>query len=829
MKDIHVNNRDYYARYCLLFLIGMLCLFTTMAQEIKHTSTVFKDSNKTLSPFVQKVIDAAKKDRLKNELAFNMGRIAAKQRVIGDELTRTAQEIKIYLNSMPEPALLKNSIIQAKKSYDTVKDGIFENKGTIQTERNLTVSSVVLASLINNAEKKKKQIDEHAKVLSDFRNKLDSLLSDPAIYAFPEDSAALMKYLIRLRMIAQEGNPSDNALNENLVEIEELQNEIDGLLFNLHVSYDQIELFRKDLADISLRRELPDIWAGIGYYRPFREILHFSYVKEKMAFQFYIRDKFYSIWVLCFAIAGMFYIETLVVRRLKQNTNGKSYADNLIVKHPFVSALFTTLSISLFFFTTAPFIFSVVIWTICAVCLILLCKNYITAYWLRFWIVMSILFLITCADNLVLQASRTERWGMLVLASIGIVYGTILLYSKHRSALKERNIIFFIRFLVIIESISFILNVFGRYNLSKILLNVGYTGIVVAIIFIWVIRLLGELLNISSILYKQSDHQPAFLKIGGVGEKVPVLFYSIFGVAWLLIVGRQFYLLKRIVEPVKVFLYEQREIGDYTFSINSMFLFIVIMLCSMILSRIISFFGNHGRSMISDNADKQKNIAGSWILLARIIVVTLGVFLAFAASGLPMDRLTIVLGALGVGIGLGLQSLVSNLVSGLIIAFEKPINLGDLVEINGKAGYVRSIGFRSSIVELVDGATLVVPNGDILNTHLVNWSLTRSIKRIVISVTVTRQSSPGDIKALLESIVAKNHSVLHIPKPLAVAKNLKEEGIDFDLIFWVRITEEALVIDSVITAINKEFDEKGITMSVPKSELYWTGNKGDDK
>ena len=87
--------------------------------------------------------------------------------------------------------------------------------------------------------------------------------------------------------------------------------------------------------------------------------------------------------------------------------------------------------------------------------------------------------------------------------------------------------------------------------------------------------------------------------------------------------------------------------------------------------------------------------------------------LAFAAAGIPMDRLAIILGALSVGIGFGLQSLINNLVSGLILAFEKPINVGDVVEFGGQSGTMKSIGFRSSIITTWDGADVIIPNGNL--------------------------------------------------------------------------------------------------------------------
>jgi small-conductance mechanosensitive channel len=157
---------------------------------------------------------------------------------------------------------------------------------------------------------------------------------------------------------------------------------------------------------------------------------------------------------------------------------------------------------------------------------------------------------------------------------------------------------------------------------------------------------------------------------------------------------------------------------------------------------------------------------GSWLLLIRIFIISLGLFLAFAASGIPLDKITIIIGALGVGVGLGLQGLVNNLVSGLIIAFEKPVNVGDSIEINNKAGKMKSIGFRSSVVALEDGAHLIIPNGDLLSQHLVNWTMGKNNMRIMIKVSVAHDTDLDKAKQILNKILESEDRILQYPVPV---------------------------------------------------------------
>jgi uncharacterized membrane protein len=111
---------------------------------------------------------------------------------------------------------------------------------------------------------------------------------------------------------------------------------------------------------------------------------------------------------------------------------------------------------------------------------------------MRFWLTMSVLFLLACVDNLILQSSRQERWWMLVLAVSGVLVGMYFSYKRKRDQLKEKGIVYFISFVVLLEFFAVLFNVFGRYNLSKTLLTSGYINLVIGIAFLWTARLLQE-------------------------------------------------------------------------------------------------------------------------------------------------------------------------------------------------------------------------------------------------------------------------------------------------------------------------------------------------
>ncbi|RYG20442.1 MAG: mechanosensitive ion channel, partial [Chitinophagaceae bacterium] len=297
------------------------------------------------------------------------------------------------------------------------------------------------------------------------------------------------------------------------------------------------------------------------------------------------------------------------------------------------------------------------------------------------------------------------------------------------------------------------------------------------------------------------------------------LLYVLLVIGWLLLFGRNFPAYAFLVEPVRDFFFDQRSIGSYTFSISNLILFFFIVSAAVVISKIVSFFATDKRTMSKQHEAKRG--IGSWILLIRITIIILGLFFAFAAVGIPIDKIAIVLGALGVGIGFGLQSLVNNLVSGLVIAFEKPVNLDDDVEIAGKTGTVKSIGFRSSVITTYDGAEIVMPNGDLLNSHLVNWSSGNGKRRSSITVNITHSANLQLIKDGILEVLNADERILKHPEPSVYFQDITAEALELHIFYWSKQPKQLLGIkNDMIMAVNKLFIANDIKVPYPKQEVF---------
>jgi potassium-dependent mechanosensitive channel len=170
--------------------------------------------------------------------------------------------------------------------------------------------------------------------------------------------------------------------------------------------------------------------------------------------------------------------------------------------------------------------------------------------------------------------------------------------------------------------------------------------------------------------------------------------------------------------------------------------------------------------------------------LLHYIIITLGFLAAIGMLGVDLTKVTVLAGALGVGIGFGLQSIVNNFISGLILLVERPVHVGDTVEVGELLGQVRSIGIRASTVRTRQGADIIVPNSQLISEKVTNWTLSDQMRRIDLPVGVSYGAVPGDVIKVLEKVANENRHVLPDPPPQGLFIGFGDSSINFELRAW---------------------------------------------
>jgi small-conductance mechanosensitive channel len=216
-------------------------------------------------------------------------------------------------------------------------------------------------------------------------------------------------------------------------------------------------------------------------------------------------------------------------------------------------------------------------------------------------------------------------------------------------------------------------------------------------------------------------------------------------------------------------------------------------------------------------------------MLIRYAVAVLGFLLAISAAGIDLSKMVLLAGAVGVGIGFGLQNIVNNFISGLILLVEQPIHVGDLVETSSATGVVKHIGIRASTITTAQGADVVVPNGELLSRDLINWTLSNRRRRIDVDIGAAYASNPEQVKQLLVEVLSANARVLKQPEPAVLFMGFGDSALNFRASAWVAEVNDAAVIASdVRSEILARFIEVGIEIPFPQRDV-WVRSTGAEE
>ena len=248
--------------------------------------------------------------------------------------------------------------------------------------------------------------------------------------------------------------------------------------------------------------------------------------------------------------------------------------------------------------------------------------------------------------------------------------------------------------------------------------------------------------------------------------------------------------------------------------------FVVVITIVVLLSRLV-------RHLLRTRVlARTKLDLGQQYAIARIasyVVMVLGLLISVETFGVKLSSLAVIAGALGVGIGFGLQNIVSNFVSGLVILAERPIQIGDRIDLgNDTVGKVVRIGARATHVLTNDNIMVIVPNSEFISNRVVNWTHIDPRVRLRINVGVSYNSDPHLVEKLLLEIAKGNPSVLKDPVPTVVFKEFGESSLSFELRVWADdMAHRPGTLESQLNfAIWDKFKEQGIEIPFPQRDVH---------
>jgi len=371
--------------------------------------------------------------------------------------------------------------------------------------------------------------------------------------------------------------------------------------------------------------------------------------------------------------------------------------------------------------------------------------------------------------------------------------------------------------------VAFLSNLFGYLNLAVLSLKIGIkTAAIMIIVFA------GHAILRSSVhaLYEIGRNTSFQLVESGWDkfEKIAIKLINALSVVYLVIfVLQTMEIYRPFIDWLFGIISYEWEIGALSISIESVLNLVIILMITFSLSFFIKAI-LYNKILAKTKLPKGVPMAIS--VTIQYFIFILGLLIALSAGGIDLSKFGLIAGALGVGIGFGLQNIVNNFISGLILIYERPVNVGDTIEVENLMGTVSNVGIRASNVRTFDGAEVVVPNGNLISNQLINWTLSDNQRRIELKVGAAYGSDPNVILDLLKEVALDHESVLKNPEPRALFEEFGDSSLNFRLLFWVPFEKGISVKSDVAIGVYNTFAKNNVQIPFPQVDLHV---KKDDK
>ena len=727
-------------------------------------------------------------------------------------------------NSLLKRGFDTSSINEELPYYEDLSKLVFDNLTNDHSRynlRNLYATRVLLVQMRRKVKAWQTDLIRYSKVVASTSMEIRNMAQDSVLKSMPSDSTLLNLYFHQISEVAKKWSKADTMQRQAIRKIGILQNRVARLYFEINDLTDEvayrISSYNKLIFD---KEEPPLLEASLkDYPNSFMAAFWPSFDRVVYLLSFYY-GLTWDARFLNFFIALGFFVWVIILRRYVSKNDNTTVLSPLqfIGKKALLSAILLYFTIGPFLYLTPPAIYVELLWLGMILVVTLLMWDRFPQAFRKYWIGIIILFILFGMDNLLDQTSLEERWSLAILNIVAIWLGWKLVSVIRTSKAQLPRFTFELAHLFwIVNALALFLNILGRFTIAKFLSNSSVLGFALFMSLQVLVEVVLEALYLQMETQKHMRLVP-LVDLGEVKEKFKgVLTFGAI-ILWAMAIAWSLNIYNPILEWLDETLAKERSVGSFAFTLQSVLIFVVVLAISFLLARLLTFTFGADSSQFAGN---RKSKAGSWILLLRLVVLIGGFLLAIGAAGIPTDKLAIIIGALGVGIGFGLQNVVNNLVSGVILAFEKPMQTGDVIELGTRIGTVKEIGIRSSKITTYDGSVIIVPNGDFISQQLINWTHSNSYRRIELIVGVAYGTDLEKAQQLIDKVLKETEGVMNHPPSSILVHDFADSAVQFRILFWTNNYDSWTSLKSnVLRTVYKEFADNSITIPFPQRDIY---------
>lgn len=653
---------------------------------------------------------------------------------------------------------------------------------------------------------------------NDLQRQLDQVLAlstDSLLTVASNDTTEKKLYadqLVGLRVQLQEAGTRTSA---KLDTISRLLADVSGTVLTINTLQTTINERLQKSAENTFRKESPYLWEAPATVADgnWQTLFQSTYQGQNKILKYF----FASTWdnrLLLLLLAGAFFVwvytnfKKATAPALRQKIGELKF--NNIKPVPIVSSLIVLLNLTPLFEPQSPTLYIEIVQFVLFLVLTVHLWQGFSRYEAKLWSLSGVLYLLLILTYPLVNDSIFLRLWLIVLNLAFLYVGFI--YSKRlpRKPVTNRLIRPINKLYLVLIVLAIVLNIFGRISLAK---TFGITAV------IGLIQITGLGVFIEVVLEALELQIKLSASSQGLFSRVNVrhtrwsfkrgLAFIAIGI-WLLV----FLINLGIADSVFNFLYQiltrPRSFGSISFTLSNVLSFSIILYLSSLLQKNIGLFFGESQLPVVDGQTSQ---VSSMLALIRLVIIIAGVLLAVAASGVSVDKFTVVLGALSVGIGLGMQTIINNFVSGIILLFEKPFRIGDYIELADKKGRIRDIGIRSSKMITSQGSEVIIPNGDLLSNRLVNWTSNDTYLKTEFTLKVNMDADLQAIQEIIKTEAGQLKGSLQTMSPDILVTAIGADTIELKILVWIEsIYNEASLKSQLLQQLAIKFKDAGIKL-----------------
>ncbi len=527
--------------------------------------------------------------------------------------------------------------------------------------------------------------------------------------------------------------------------------------------------------------------------------------------------------ILLFSGLFFWYRKRFVKAGLSSEIKGYEMAKRVFIIHPVKSLISILLFFTVLFGSNIPLVFLDLALFIVVILILHILPVFVGRQEKKLIFPLVVIFILNELEIIFWNFSIFYRYYILfeLIAAFALTFWVIR--PRFKTSISSNTSEFYkyghivSNFLLYVFALAVVANIFGFLSLSQIAMQFSVNIMIVSIVTYGMIKVLTGLV-IGVILVGRSNKRKFFDDYWDILEKriIQVIVWGGFAV-WIISILNVFHLTKPFFDWLFNFLSTKWAIGTIKLSIGGLFLFVIILLATYYISKITKLVIEQG---VLKKTSLSKGVVSAVSVTVRYFITILGIILALSAVGIDLSQFGLVAGALGVGIGFGMQNIVNNFISGLILIYERPIEVGDTIEVDNLLGQVKNIGIRASNVRTYDGSEVVVPNANLISNELINWTLSDNKRRIDLRIGVAYGSDPNKVIELLKSVPMSHENVLKDPEPAVYFNEFGDSSLNFRVLFWVPYDVGLSTKSDVAIGIYNILKENNITIPFPQMDVH---------